>query len=116
MGVLRSVLKIVTSLAWAVALLLFYVHSFDVVPQQVRDAISYLGQLRGIPNLYLLAVALYMLPNLLAAALFLFPMLRRFFENSDWLIIRFFMWWSQVSSISHIYRVTYCSGASKLLN
>ncbi|XP_074309017.1 callose synthase 5-like [Silene latifolia] len=93
--VLRNVLKIITSLAWAVALPLFYVHSFNVAPQQIKDVLSFLGQLKGVPALYIMAVALYCLPNILAAAFFLFPMLRRFIENSDWLIIRFLMWWSQ---------------------
>ncbi|KAH9624031.1 hypothetical protein KSS87_008624, partial [Heliosperma pusillum] len=93
--VLRSVLKIITSLAWAVALSLFYVHSFNVAPQQIKDVLSFLAQLKGVPALYIMAVALYCLPNILAAAFFLFPMLRRFIENSDWLIIRFLMWWSQ---------------------
>ncbi|XP_056696651.1 callose synthase 5 [Spinacia oleracea] len=95
MDVMRSVLKIVVSLAWAVALSLFYVHSFNVAPQQIRDVLSFLGKLKGVPALYIMAVVLYCLPNILSAALFLFPMLRRFIENSDWLIIRFLMWWSQ---------------------
>uniref|UniRef100_A0A803KX00 1,3-beta-glucan synthase n=1 Tax=Chenopodium quinoa TaxID=63459 RepID=A0A803KX00_CHEQI len=96
MDVTRSVLKIIVSLAWAVALSLFYVHSFNVAPQQIRDVLSFLGQLKGVPALYIMAVVLYCLPNILSAALFLFPMLRRFIENSDWLIIRFLMWWSQI--------------------
>ncbi|KAK9678325.1 hypothetical protein RND81_11G203700 [Saponaria officinalis] len=93
--VMRSVLKIITSLAWAVALPLCYAHSFNVAPKQIQNILSFLGQLKGVPALYIMAVALYCLPNILAAALFLFPMLRRFIENSDWLIIRFLMWWSQ---------------------
>ncbi|KHN29244.1 Callose synthase 5 [Glycine soja] len=31
------------------------------------------------------------------AVLFLFPMLRRWIENSDWHIVRLFLWWSQPS-------------------
>ncbi|KAK9749775.1 hypothetical protein RND81_02G149100 [Saponaria officinalis] len=93
--VLRSVLKIISSLAWAVVLPLFYVQSFNVAPQQIRNLLSFLSQLKGVPALYIMAVGLYCLPNILAAAFFLFPMLRRFIENSDWLIIRFLMWWSQ---------------------
>ncbi|KAL9241707.1 hypothetical protein vseg_015785 [Gypsophila vaccaria] len=93
--VLRNFLKVISSLAWAVALPLFYVQSFNVAPQQIREILSFLGQLKGVPALYIMAVVLYCLPNILAAAFFLFPMLRRFIENSDWLIIRFLMWWSQ---------------------
>ncbi|PHU00377.1 Callose synthase 3 [Capsicum chinense] len=51
--------------------------------------------MKGIPPLYLMAVAVYLLPNLLTAALFIFPMLRRWIENSDWLVVRFLLWWSQ---------------------
>ncbi|XP_074275339.1 callose synthase 5-like isoform X1 [Silene latifolia] len=93
--VMRSVLKIIVSFAWAVALPLCYAHSFNVVPKQLQNVLSFLGQLKGVPALYIMAVGLYSLPNILAAAFFLFPMLRRFIENSDWLIIRFLMWWSQ---------------------
>ena len=68
--------------------------SFKGAPDSIKDLLSFLRQVKGIPPLYILAVALYMLPNLLAAVLFLFPMLRR--ENSDWHIVRFLLWWSQV--------------------
>lgn len=91
---LRNVLKIIVSLAWAVALPLFYVHSF-VPPGRIKDVLSFLQDIKGFPPLYILAVAVYLLPNLLAAFLFIFPMLRRWIENSDWHIIRFLLWWSQ---------------------
>ncbi|GMH25104.1 hypothetical protein Nepgr_026947 [Nepenthes gracilis] len=94
--VLRNLLKIVVSLAWAIILPLFYVHSFNVGPGKIRDMLSFLRQLKGVPPLYIMAVAIYLVPNLLAAAFFIFPMLRRWIENSDWLIIRFLLWWSQV--------------------
>lgn len=92
--VLRNILKMVVSLAWAVILPLFYVHSF-VAPNKIRDVLSRLHEIKGIPTLYVVAVFLYLLPNLLAAVLFIFPMLRRWIENSDWHIIRFLLWWSQ---------------------
>ncbi|KAJ8432608.1 LOW QUALITY PROTEIN: hypothetical protein Cgig2_032889 [Carnegiea gigantea] len=95
--VLRSVLKLTVSIVWAVALPFFYLNSFDVAaPQQILDVLSYVGQLKGVPTLYLMAVALYCVPNVLATAFFLFPMLQRLVEDCDWLIIRFLMWWSQV--------------------
>ncbi|XP_061972546.1 callose synthase 5 [Populus nigra] len=93
--VLRNVLKIIVSLAWAIILPLCYVHSFKVAPDKIKDLLSFFKEVKDIPALYLLAVAVYMLPNILAAALFIFPMLRRWIENSDWLIIRFLLWWSQ---------------------
>ncbi|XP_048434519.1 callose synthase 5-like [Pyrus x bretschneideri] len=93
--VLRNILKIIVSLAWAIILPLFYVHSFQNAPKQVMDLLSFLKNINGVPPLYLMAVAVYLLPNLLGAVLFLFPLLRRWIENSDWHIIRFLLWWSQ---------------------
>ncbi|CAK7355014.1 unnamed protein product [Dovyalis caffra] len=93
--VLRNVLKIIVSLAWAVILPLCYVHSFNVAPNKIKDVLSSFKEVKEIPPLYILAVAVYLIPNILAAALFIFPMLRRWIENSNWLIIRFLLWWSQ---------------------
>lgn len=105
--VLRNFLKMIVSVAWAIILPMFYVHSFTVAPAQIRDMLSFLKQINGVPPLYILAVAVYLLPNLLVAALFILPMLRRWIENSDWHIIRFLLWWSQVlallSSLSALY-------------
>ncbi|KAA3479751.1 callose synthase 5-like [Gossypium australe] len=93
--VLRNVLKIVVSIAWVIILPLFYVRELSFVPENVKDMLSFLNQLNGVSSLYVMAVALYLLPNLLTAALFIFPMLRRWIENSDWHIIRLLLWWSQ---------------------
>ncbi|XP_076925795.1 callose synthase 5-like [Bidens hawaiensis] len=96
--VFRSILKIITSLAWSITLPLCYIHQNDNISLpfgKVEDILSSLNQFQQIPSLYLMAVALYLLPNLLSAALFIFPMLRRWIESSDWLIVRFFLWWSQ---------------------
>ncbi|XP_027344376.1 callose synthase 5-like [Abrus precatorius] len=93
--VLRNILKVIVNLLWVIILPLFYVHSFKGAPEGLKQLLSFFNQVKGIPAFYMLAVALYMLPNLLAAVLFLFPMLRRWIENSDWHIVRFFLWWSQ---------------------
>ncbi|GAV58897.1 Glucan_synthase domain-containing protein/DUF605 domain-containing protein/FKS1_dom1 domain-containing protein [Cephalotus follicularis] len=93
--VLRNILKIIVSLAWVIILPLFYLNSFSVAPGRIKDMLSFLRQVKGIPPLYIMAVVIYMLPNLLTAVLFIFPMLRRWIENSDWHIIRFLLWWSQ---------------------
>ncbi|PIN05529.1 1,3-beta-glucan synthase [Handroanthus impetiginosus] len=94
--VLRTVLKIIVSLAWSIILPMCYVLQTKSFPfAQLKNLLSFLDKLKGVPPLYIMAVALYLLPNLLAAVLFVFPMLRRWIENSDWLIIRFLLWWSQ---------------------
>ncbi|XP_072992005.1 callose synthase 5-like isoform X4 [Typha latifolia] len=93
--VLRNILKILVSAAWAVILPLFYIHSTGNINLPVKDLINWLPQVKGVPPLYLMAVAVYLLPNLLTGFLFIFPMLLRWIENSDWHIIRFLLWWSQ---------------------
>ena len=100
-GILRTLLKLVVSLAWVVILPSCYLlqsKSFSFA--KIKDGFSFLDDVKGVPPLYIAAVAIYLLPNLLNAALFVFPMLRRFIENSDWHIIRMFLWWSQVYSSS----------------
>ncbi|KAL6498060.1 Callose synthase 5 [Orobanche gracilis] len=94
--VLRSFLKIIVSVAWSIILPMCYL--LQIKPSsfsQIKDVLSFLDKLKGVPPLYIMAVAIYLLPNLLAAVLFVFPMLRRWIENSDWHIIRFLLWWSQ---------------------
>ncbi|KAK8983008.1 hypothetical protein V6N11_054992 [Hibiscus sabdariffa] len=93
--VLRNVLKIIVSVAWVIILPLFYVREFSFVPENVKDMLSFLKEVKGINPLYVLACGLYLVPNVLAAVLFIFPMLRRWIENSDWHIIRLLMWWAQ---------------------
>ncbi|XP_042433092.1 callose synthase 5-like [Zingiber officinale] len=93
--VLRNFLKIFISVAWVIILPLFYVDSASNITLPWEALTEWLRQVKGVPPLYIITVALYMLPNLLAAFLFLFPMLRRWIENSDWHIIRLLMWWSQ---------------------
>ncbi|GMJ08614.1 callose synthase 5, ARABIDOPSIS THALIANA GLUCAN SYNTHASE-LIKE 2, GLUCAN SYNTHASE-LIKE 2 [Hibiscus trionum] len=93
--VLRNVLKIIVSIAWVIILPLFFVREFSFVPENVKDMLSFLNKVKGINPLYVMACGLYLVPNVLAAVLFIFPMLRRWIENSDWHIIRLLMWWSQ---------------------
>ncbi|KAG9441282.1 hypothetical protein H6P81_017136 [Aristolochia fimbriata] len=95
--VLRNILKIFVSLAWVIILPLCYMQSLKGVPPEFKFLKKWLGQVKGVPPLYIMAVGLYLLPNILAAVLFIFPMLRRWIENSDWHIIRLLLWWSQPS-------------------
>ncbi|KAL6555852.1 Callose synthase 5 [Orobanche hederae] len=94
--ILRNILKIIVSLAWSIIIPMCYVHqknSFSF--GKIKDVLAFLDKINGVPPLYIMAVAVYMLPNLLASVFFIFPMLRRWIENSDWLITRFLLWWSQ---------------------
>lgn len=94
--VLRNILKIIVSLAWLVILPLCYAQAFNVSRKRIRNSLSFLRDVKEIPPLYIIAVIVYLIPNILSAALFIFPMFRRWIENSDWLVIRFLLWWSQV--------------------
>lgn len=98
--VLRNFLKIIISLAWSVVIpVCYFIPSDKVNIGSFQNYLSNYHQLESIPQLYILVVCLYLVPNALAALLFIFPMLRRWIENSDWLIIRLLLWWSQVSLV-----------------
>ncbi|GJV43514.1 callose synthase 3 [Tanacetum coccineum] len=47
------------------------------------------------PLLFNLSLVLYLLPNMLAAVLFLFPFVRRYLETSNHRIVMLIIWWSQ---------------------
>ncbi|CAA7013300.1 unnamed protein product [Microthlaspi erraticum] len=93
--ILRNILKIIVSLAWCVVLPLCYAQSVSFAPGKLKQWLSFLPRVKGVPPLYIMAAALYLLPNVLAAIMFIFPMLRRWIENSDWHIFRLLLWWSQ---------------------
>ncbi|KAJ4977556.1 hypothetical protein NE237_008336 [Protea cynaroides] len=93
--VLRNILKIIISLAWLIILPLCYLKTLTWTSSQIKNVMSQIQQVKDIPPLYILAVLIYLIPNLLAAVLFIFPMFRRWIENSDWHITRLLLWWSQ---------------------
>lgn len=97
--VLRNVLKIIFSFMWATLLPLLYLCSFEDASQQVVGVLPFLKHVNSVQPLYIIAVVFYLLPNLLEAIV-LFPllMLRPSTKHSDrYTIIRFLLWWSQVS-------------------
>ncbi|KAM7275814.1 hypothetical protein ACFE04_017680 [Oxalis oulophora] len=95
-NVLRSILKLIVSFVWAAVLPFCYWKSSTKASTTIDKTLPFLKkEIEGIPPLYLMAVALYIVPNLLAAVVFIFPMIRRWIENSDWHIFRLLLWWSQ---------------------
>jgi callose synthase len=48
-------------------------------------------------SFYTYAVTIYLIPNVLAALLFVLPPLRRTMERSNWRIVTLIMWWAQAS-------------------
>lgn len=93
---LRYILKAVSSAAWVIILPVTYAYTWENPSGLAKTIQSWIGNRQSAPSLYILAVVIYLSPNMLAALLFLFPFLRRFLERSNYRIITFMMWWSQV--------------------
>lgn len=93
---LRYVLKLVSAAAWVVILPVTYAYTWENPTGLARTIKSWLGNGQNQPSLYILAVVIYLAPNILASMLFLFPFLRRFLESSNVKVVTFMMWWSQV--------------------
>ncbi|XBI05297.1 hypothetical protein VPH35_133474 [Triticum aestivum] len=92
---LRYVLKLVSAAAWVVILPVTYAYTWSNPSGLSRIIKSWLGNGQNQPSLYILAVVIYLAPNILAAVLFLFPCIRRILESSNVKVITFMMWWSQ---------------------
>ena len=96
---LRYVLKLISAAAWVVILPVTYAYTWENPTGLARTIKSWLGDGQNQPSLYILAVVIYLAPNMLASMLFLFPFLRRFLESSNVKVIMFMMWWSQVAFV-----------------
>uniref|UniRef100_A0A0D9WML4 1,3-beta-glucan synthase n=1 Tax=Leersia perrieri TaxID=77586 RepID=A0A0D9WML4_9ORYZ len=96
---MRNILKMIVSAAWAVILPFFYISTAAKVNLPIKDLDKWFRYVKGVPPLYILAVAVYLIPNILSAALFLLPCFRRWIENSDWHIVRLLLWWSQIKPL-----------------
>lgn len=92
---LRYILKAISSAAWVIILPVTYAYTWENPSGLAKTIQSWIGNGQSAPSLYILAVVIYLSPNMLAALLFLFPFLRRFLERSNYRIITFMMWWSQ---------------------
>ncbi|KAF6151837.1 hypothetical protein GIB67_010411 [Kingdonia uniflora] len=92
---LRYILKFISAAAWVIILPATYAKSWKNPPGFARNISKWFGNSPNSPTLYILAVSIYLSPNLLAAVLFLFPFIRRFLERSNYRIVMLMMWWSQ---------------------
>jgi callose synthase len=93
---LRYILKVVSAAAWVVVLPVTYAYTWENPPGFAQTIKSWFGNSSSSPSLFILAVVIYLSPNMLAAILFLFPFIRRFLERSNYKIVMLMMWWSQV--------------------
>ncbi|CAD6241520.1 unnamed protein product [Miscanthus lutarioriparius] len=92
---LRYILKLLSAAAWVVVLPVTYAYTWENPTGLARTIKSWLGDGQNQPSLYILAVVIYLAPNLLSATLFLFPVIRRALERSNLKVVTFIMWWSQ---------------------
>ncbi|KAG0484388.1 hypothetical protein HPP92_008467 [Vanilla planifolia] len=94
---LRYILKVVSAAVWVVVLPVTYAYTWENPTGLAKTIKSWLGNGQNQPSLYILAVVIYLSPNMLSALLFLFPFVRRFLESSTYKIVFLMLWWSQPS-------------------
>ncbi|KAL8170910.1 hypothetical protein V2J09_022714 [Rumex salicifolius] len=92
---LRYILKAVSAAAWVIVLPVTYAYSWENSSGFSQTIKSWFGSNGSVPSLYILAVVIYLSPNMLSGLLFLFPFIRRALERSNYKIVMLMMWWSQ---------------------
>ncbi|CAH9106641.1 unnamed protein product [Cuscuta epithymum] len=92
---LRYILKFLSAAAWVIILAVTYAYTWQNPPSFAQAIKNLFGNNSNSPSLFILAVVLYLSPNMLAAVFFLFPLIRRFLERSNYKIVMLMMWWSQ---------------------
>ncbi|XP_039158721.1 callose synthase 3 [Eucalyptus grandis] len=92
---LRYILKVVLAAVWVIILPVTYAYTWANAPGLAQTIKSWFGNGSNSPSLFVLAVVIYLSPNMLAALLFLFPLIRRSLERSNYKIVMLMMWWSQ---------------------
>ncbi|KAL0425542.1 UNVERIFIED_CONTAM: Callose synthase 1, partial [Sesamum radiatum] len=96
---LRYILKVVSAAAWLIVLSVTYAYGWKNPPRFAQTIKNWFGNGQGSPSLFIIAVLIYLSPNMLSALLFLFPFIRRYLERSDYKIVRLMMWWSQIKPL-----------------
>ncbi|KAK4380700.1 hypothetical protein RND71_002562 [Anisodus tanguticus] len=92
---LRYILKVISAAAWVIVLPVTYAYTWENPPAFAQTIRNWFGSNSDSPSLFILAVVIYLSPNMLAALFFLFPFVRRFLERSHYKIVMLMMWWSQ---------------------
>ncbi|CAH1454599.1 unnamed protein product [Lactuca virosa] len=90
----RYIFKFVVAAFWMVILSVGYLRSVPNPTGFVKFLSTLGGNWRG-QLLYNYLVAIYLIPNILAAFLYLLPPIRRHMESSNWRIVTLIMWWAQ---------------------
>ncbi|KAK9941339.1 hypothetical protein M0R45_017945 [Rubus argutus] len=92
---LRYIAKVISAAAWVIILPVTYAYTWENPPGFAQTIKGWFGNNSNSPSLFILAVVIYLAPNMLAGLLFLFPFIRRFLERSNYRIVMLMMWWSQ---------------------
>lgn len=93
---LRYILKVLSAAAWVIVLPVTYAYSWKNPPGLGQTIKKWFGNSPSSPSLFILAILIYLSPNMLSSLLFLFPLVRRLLERSNYKIVMLIMWWSQV--------------------
>lgn len=93
---LRYFLKAVAAGAWVVILPVTYAFSWKNPSGLGQTIKNWFGNGPSSSSLFILAVVIYLSPNILSTLLFIFPFIRRILERSNYKIVMLMMWWSQV--------------------
>jgi callose synthase len=103
---LRYFLKFIVAAVWVVVLPISFSSSLQNPTGLIQFVTHWAGDW-GPQSLYYWVVAVYMIPNIVAALLFFLPPMRRTLERSNNRIITLLMWWAQVRNTS-IYSFWLC--------
>lgn len=93
---LRYIFKAILAAAWVIILPVTYAYSWKNPSGFAQTIKNWFGNGTGSPSLFILAVFIYLSPNILSALLFVFPFIRQFLERSNNGVVKLMMWWSQV--------------------
>ncbi|KAK9283040.1 hypothetical protein L1049_011268 [Liquidambar formosana] len=92
---LRYILKAASAAAWVIILPVTYAFSWKNPSGFVNTIKNWFGNGSNSPSLFILAILIYLSPNMLSMLFFLFPFIRRFLERSNYKVVMLIMWWSQ---------------------
>ncbi|XP_077252429.1 callose synthase 7-like isoform X2 [Tasmannia lanceolata] len=92
--IVRYLLKFAVAAAWVVVLPIGYSSSVQNPTGLVKYFSNWVGNWQS-QSFYSFAIAIYLIPNILAVLLFMVPLLRKSMERSNWRIITLVMWWAQ---------------------
>ncbi|XP_020232679.1 callose synthase 2 isoform X1 [Cajanus cajan] len=92
---LRYIFKAISAAVWVIVLPVTYAYSWKNPSGFAQTIKNWFGNGTGSPSMFILAIFIYLSPNILSALLFVFPFIRRYLERSNNGVVKLMMWWSQ---------------------